>query len=203
MFALIEHHEQKKLFSGSIEFPYHMDFDLCIFYKGEKLTIEQQRFMPAVQFSFLDSKDTHTMYLIVTNAVTCCTEIANTLQSLCITPEYEYICYKMQASREFGPDDQIVLTWDIQDYVLEKNIIPHNSLIVLFDPKLIAGLEVQSWKPENVFRIVPTLRVLPSAPIQAIERAMRVARLAALDIDAVHAKKMNSQSTSAILTAMQ
>lgn len=199
----LEIRDQKKLFSGSIEFPFKMDFDLCLFYKGEKLTIEKHTSMPVIEFSFLDTKETHTIYFIITNGFTCCTEIANTLQSLQIIPEHQYICYKLQATREVNDDEHMLLTWNIQEHTLDKNIVPQNSLIFLFDPKLIAGLKIQSWKPENVFRIVPTVLINPQTSIRELERAMIVARLAALDIDALHTKTTPTSPATAILTAMQ
>lgn len=199
----MEVRDHKKLFSGSIEFPFKMDFDLCLFYKGEKLAIEKHTTMPVIEFSFLDTKETHIVYFIITNAITCCTEIANTLQSLQIMPESQYICYKLQATRELDEDEHMLLTWDIQEHTLKQNIVPQNSLIFLFDPKLIAGLKVQSWKPENVFRIVPTVLINPRATMHELERAMMVARLAALDVDALHAKTTPTPPATAILTAMQ
>jgi len=197
--------EQTKLFSGSIEFPYKMNYDLCLFYKGEKLMFETHSNMPLIEFSFVDAKDTHTVYFIITDGMTCCTEHANTLQSLQIAPECQYICYKLQAKREIDIDEHELLTWDILDHKLHNDIIPHNSLIFLFDPKLIAGLKIQSWKPENVFRIIPTVLISPRATIPELERSMLIARLAALDIDALHAKKITpiNSPTTAVLTVMQ
>jgi len=197
--------QQTKLFSGSIEFPYKMNYDLCLFYKGEKLTIEQQSHAPLLEFSFVDVKETHTVYFIITDAVTCCTEHANTLQSLRIAPECQYICYKLQAKREIDEDEHELLTWDIVDHKLHNDMIPQNSLIFLFNPKLIAGLKIQSWKPENIFRIIPTVLINPRATISEIERSILIARLAALDIDALHAKKTGplATPTTAVLTVMQ
>ena len=112
----------------------------------------------------------------------------------------------MQAKREYSKQDSQLelLTWTITEHHLPDNIIPNNSLIFLFDPNLIAGLKVQSWKPENLFRIIPTLVIHPTATEAQIQRAMVIARLAALDIDAIHAKITNNANpTHAILTAMQ
>jgi len=199
----MEVRDQKKLFSGSIEFPFQMDFDLCLFYKGEKLTIEKQASAPFVEFSFLDTKETQTIYFIISLGITCCTEIANTLQSLQIMPEYQYICYKLQATRELDADEHMLLSWEIKEHTLDKNIVPQNSLIFLFNPKLIAGLKIQSWKPENVFRIVPTVLINPRTTMQELDRAMTIARLVALDLDSLHTKTTPPTPTTAILTAMQ
>ncbi|MCX5923807.1 MAG: hypothetical protein NTZ68_00055 [Candidatus Dependentiae bacterium] len=185
---LLTSYENPKHFSGSIEFPVKMEYDLCLFYKGQKLEIEQSKTSNIVQFSFLDSKETHTVYFIIAPALACCTEEANTVKHLQLPKECEYICYKLKAQRDEIDDKHELLTWKIEDHELENRIIPQNSLIFLFDPKHIAGLKVQSWKPENVFRIVPTLVIDPTATMHSIGRAMMTARLAALDIDAIHGK---------------
>lgn len=198
---LAQAHDETKLFSGSIEFPSALNFDLCLFYQGQKLDFEHSKASPFVQFSFVDSKDTHTVYLLITNGLTCRTQESNTVQCLCVVDDSSYVCYKMQAKREAHADEHQLLTWEICEHRLLNGQIPQNSLIFLFEPSLIAGLKVQSWKPENLFRIIPTLVIHPTATEKQIERAMMIARLAALDIDAIHAK--NSNATQAILTAMQ
>lgn len=194
---------QTKLFSGSIEFPCNLEYDLCLFYKGQKLDFESNSTTPFVQFSFLDSKDTHTVYLVITNGLTCCTKESNNVDCLCVADTSSYICYKLQAKRELDEDEHQLLSWDISQHNLDNGQLPQNSLIFLFEPTLVAGLKVQSWKPENVFRIIPTLMIHPSSTMQQIQRAMIIARLAALDVDAIHAKSTLANPTNAILTAMQ
>jgi hypothetical protein len=195
--------DDTKLFSGSIEFPVKLNYDLCLFYNGQKLDFEANSTSSFIQFSFLDSKDTHTMYFIITNELTCCTKESNNVQCLCVTDESSYICYKMQAKREIDDEQHHLLTWEITTHSLQNSQIPHNSLIFLFDPALVAGLKVQSWKPENIFRIIPTLVIHPTATIEQIQRAIIIARLAALDVDAIHAKTDSLNPTHAVLTAMQ
>lgn len=204
-YSILPSNNSTKLFSGSIQFPCKLDYDLCLFYKGQKLEFEHNNTSNFVQFSFLDSSDTHCVYLIVTNGLTCLAEHSNLVECLQIPQDHHYICYKMQANREYSSQElqDELLTWTITEHRLSHNVIPNNSLIFLFDPNLIAGLKVQSWKPENVFRIIPTLLITPDATTQQLNRAMIVARLAALDIDSIHAKKRTHTSTNAILTAMQ
>ncbi|HSW75538.1 MAG TPA: hypothetical protein VLG50_00690 [Candidatus Saccharimonadales bacterium] len=187
-FITTHYENHMKHFSGSIEFPVQMEYDLCLFYKGQKLEIEQNKTSNIVQFSFIDSKETQTVYLIIAPTLSCLTEQANTVHHLQLPNDCQYICYKLQAQREISDENYQLLTWKIEDHELENRIIPQNSLIFLFDPNLIAGLKVQSWKPENVFRIIPTLVVNPKATACSIGRAMMTARLAALDIDVIHAK---------------
>lgn len=195
--------DETKLFSGAIEFPYKLNYDLCLFYNGQKLDFESNNTSAFMQFAFLDSHKTQTLYFIITNELTCCTKESNNVQCLCVVDESSYICYKLQAKREIDQDEQHLLTWEIISYSLNNGQIPENSLIFLFDPALIAGLKVQSWKPENIFRIIPTLVIHPTTTIQQLQRAMIVARLAALDIDAIHSKNNTINPTQAVLTAMQ
>lgn len=195
--------DDSKLFSGSIEFPLKSNYDLCLFYNGQKLDFEANNTSSFIQFSFLDRKETQTIYFVITNELTCCTKESNNVQCLCVTDESSYICYKMQAKREIDDEQHHVLTWEITTHNLHNSQIPQNSLIFLFDPALIAGLKVQSWKPENIFRIIPTLVINPTATIDQIQRAIIIARLAALDIDAIHGKTDSLNPTHAVLTAMQ
>lgn len=197
-------YDDTKLFSGSIEFPCKLDYDLCLFYQGQKLEFESSKTSPFVQFSFLDSKNTQTVYLIITNGLTCCcTQQSNTVECLCVVDDKSYICYKMKGKREINEDEHQLLTWEISDHQLKDGQIPENSLIFLFEPSLIAGLKVQSWKPENVFRIIPTLVVAPTATADQIKRAMIIARLTAVDIDAIHAKATRNNATATILPVTQ
>lgn len=197
--------EQQKLFSGSIQLTHKIAYDLCLFYKGEKIIFDPQIQDNSLDFSFVDDKSTHCIYVIITDAVTHNTEHANTLQSLQIADESKYICYKLQAKRQKDDQNQDLLTWDSIEHKLEQNIIPENSLIFLFNPHLIAGLKVPSWQSENVFRLVPTILIDPQSSVAELQRAMVVARLSALDIDPVHRKKTTAinNPTSAILTVMQ
>ncbi|MCX5923305.1 MAG: hypothetical protein NTU89_01930 [Candidatus Dependentiae bacterium] len=196
--------DSTKLFSGSIEFPIQMDYDLCIFYKGEKLKTEQSINNDSIQFSFVDKNETQTIFLIITHSMTCITEESNTIEHLKLTKDNSYICYKLQAQREMQDDDHQILTWKIEEHALTQRVIPQNSLIFLFDPSLIAGLKIQSWKPECVFRIVPTIIAVPTATQKELDRAITIARLAALDIDAIHAKTTKNIPTQAVLvTALQ
>jgi len=198
-------YEDKKLLSGAIEFPQHMDYDICLFYKGEKLSTVNQKQRSIVEYSFLDQKNIYTMYLVITNSVECLPECSNTLECLSVVQNQTYICYKFQARREYDENNILQLTWDVQEYILENDFIPYNSLIFLFEPRYILGLKIHNWKSENVFRIMPTIIIKPLISVEEIERAMIIARFAALDIDALHSKKkiLSSDSTLATLVALQ
>ena len=195
--------DETKLFSGSIEFPHKLTYDLCLFYNGQKLDFEGNNTSSFMQFSFLDSHKTQVVYFLITNGLSCCTSESNNVDCLCVQDNSSYICYKMQGKRDFDGDDQQILTWEILPHELSNGQIPHNSLIFLFDPTLIAGLKIQSWKPENIFRIIPTLVIHPNVTIEQLQRAMIIARLVALDIDAIHSKTQTINNPAhAVLTAM-
>lgn len=178
----------KKMFSGSIEFPCNANFaDLCFFYKGEKLKIENHGSIPLIEYSFFDDSQTNCIYVIITQEITHCTQVANTLASLKVCPNCDYICYKLDAKRDVTSNEGSILSWEIFDHKLVDNYIPVNSLIFLFNPKHIAGLKVQSWKAENAFRVVPAIIVHPLTLADEINRAIIAGQLAALDINTVHA----------------
>jgi len=197
--SIYEQNNSKKMFSGVIEFPIKTDLNLCLFYKGEKLLMEKHNTMPWFEYSFYDVPETHTIYVIITNNISVCTQVANTLQTLTICPENDYICYKLQAKRNPIEDEHTLLTWEIFDHKLIDNKIPLNSLIFLFNPKLIAGLKTQSWKAENIFRVIPTILIKSDTSKEQIERALNIAQLAALDIKAIH--NQNQSNTNTIISA--
>jgi hypothetical protein len=182
----------KKMFSGSIEFPCYANFDdLCLFYKGERLKIENHGSIPTIEHSFFDDATTNCIYVIITKEVTHCTQVANTLASLKISPNCDYICYKLEAKRDVNPQEGSMLSWSIFDHKLVDNYIPFNSLILLFNPSLIAGLKIQSWRAENAFRVVPTIVIESSTSSNEINKAIIAGQLAALDVNAVHAPTDN------------
>ena len=192
----LEQNNTKKMFSGIIEFPVKTDLNLCLFYKGEKLFSEKHNPMPWFEYSFYDSVQTNTIYMVITNNVSICTHTANTLNTLKICSENNYICYKLQAKRNIVENENTILTWEISDHQLKDSLIPVNSLIFLFDPQFIAGLKTQSWKAENIFRIIPTILIKPDISKEEIDRALTIAELASLDIKALHTKnKSHANST--------
>ncbi len=197
---VFEQNNSKKMFSGVIEFPMKADFNLCLFYKGEKLCTEKHGPMPWIEYSFYDNPETHGIYIIITDNLSHCTQVANTLETLKVCKNNDYICYKLQAKRSVMDDDYTVLTWEIFDHKLIDNIVPVNSLIFLFDPKLIAGLKLQSWKAENIFRVIPTILINPDASQSEIERALTIAQLAALDIKSIHGQNQSNTTSTIIST---
>ena len=147
---------------------------------------------------FMTIQRTHSIYIIITDNLTHCTQVANTLETLKVCTNNDYICYKLQAKRNVLEDDYTILTWEIFDHKLVDNVVPVNSLIFLFDPKLIAGLKLQSWKAENIFRVIPTILVKPDASQSDIERALTIAQLAALDVKSIHAQNQSNTASGII-----
>lgn len=188
----------KKMFSGTVEFSIKTDLTPCLFYKGEKLLTEKNGPMSWHEYSFYDAPETQTVFVIITNRLAHSTQVANTLATLKVDADNDYICYKLQAKRNLIENDNAILTWEIFDHKLLDNIIPLNSLIFLFDPNLVAGLKTQSWKAENIFRVIPTILIKTEASPEDIERALNIAQLAALDIKAIHAS--NQSNTNNIIS---
>lgn len=201
---IFQHHivASTKLFSGSIEFPCKAEYNICLFYNGQKLEFESSTNSNFVQFSFLGEKNIYTLYFLVTNGLTCCTKESNNVDCLYVADEKSFICYKLEAKRESQKNSNDLLTWNISNYDLKQGQVPENSIIFLFDPSLIAGLKVISWNPENLFRIIPTLLINPTATKEELQRACNIARLAAMDMERIHEKSCCNQP-HAILAGLQ
>lgn len=195
-----------KLFIGTVQFPTTLDFDLCLYYKGQKVDTDCSKKDPHVQFSFLESKYTQEMFILICENISYHTE-NNTIQNLRVT-DNSYKCFKLSATRIYDNHNDVVgFSWDAQECELEEKIVPDNTLFFVFNPDLIQGLSVQSWKTDNTLRIIPTITINQIASAEQLKRAMTIARLAAIDIDTVHKKNnhqsVQSQSAQALLTLIQ
>ena len=198
--------EPTKLFMGSIQFPAVFDYDLCLYYKGQKVSTENSTKDSSVQFSFLESQYAQEVFVLICENVSYETE-NNTIQNLKIA-EGAYKCYRLQAARMYDEHHSITgFSWDIEEYELENGIIPDNTLVFLFNPNFVHGLVVHSWKADNTLRIVPTIMIHQEVTLEQIKRATTIARLAAIDIDTIHTKtttrSAQSQSAQALLTFIQ
>lgn len=182
--------EPTKLFVGTIQFPKQLNNnDLCLYYKGQKLTTEWDTLSSSAQFSFLESKYAQELYIVVCNNFTHQTDTKNIIQHLQVTDK-SYKCYKLTATRIYNEEKNLIqFTWDIVDYVLCNNILPDNTLIFLFNPELIDGLQLHTWKKQQTMRIVPTICINNQATSKELIRTITIARLKAIDIDTIHTKE--------------
>lgn len=184
------------LFLGSIKFPETVDNDdICLYYKGKKLTPDWDKNNLSVQFSFLESKTAQSIYLLICNDITYQTQPqSNTVLHFQATNK-NYICYELRAKRIY--DDLGSLTdysWDYHEYKLENNIIPDNTVMFLFDPKLIENIQIHTWNKNQAIRLVPTIKIVHSATHPELLRTMTIARLTALDIDTLHIKDSSNNN---------
>lgn len=184
------------LFLGTIKFPKTLNnSDACLYYKGSKLKTEWDKNNLSTQFSFLESKSSQTLYVLICNNITCFTNLSNTVQHLCLI-ENQYRCYELQAIRVYDDHDQLTsFSWDCQECDLENGIIPENTVIFLFDPLLVDGLLVHTWNKNQAMRLIPTIKICSSATSAELVRAMTIARLTSIDIDTIHAKEPAKNKT--------
>lgn len=186
----IEPLEPTTLFLGTIKFPEELNNnDLCLYYKGTKLATEWDKNNLSSQFSFVESKLSQTLYVLVCNDISCKADKDNTIQHLHVIGD-TYLCYELQATRIYDEQDNFTsFSWDSKEIKLEDGIIPDNTVIFLFNPNLVEGLLVHTWNKNQAMRLVPTIRILNTATSKEIIRAMTIARLKAVDIDTIHAKE--------------
>lgn len=185
------------LFLGNIKFPKALNHtDLCLYYKGQKLNTDWDKNNLSAQYSFLESKTSQTLYLLICNNVACHTKLSNTVQHLQLTDEL-YRCYHLQATRIHDEQQNVTsFSWECEECDLENGIIPDNTVIFLFDPFLIDGLQIHTWSKNQAMRLIPTINISNNATAQEIVRAMTVARLTAIDIDTIHVKETTKNKTT-------
>ncbi len=177
--------DSTKLFLGSIKFPEHIHGDLCLYYKGQKIQPEWSSNNTVAQFSFLESKYTHEMFILVCDNISYQTSQTNTVQ--CLQAADNYQCYKLLAQRTENEQGFTECSWSVQKCTLENNNIPDNTFIFLFNPTFIDGLQVQTWNSDNTLRVLPTINI-KSIQTKDLTRTMTIARLTAIDIDLLHSK---------------
>lgn len=182
------HPEPTKLFLGAVQFPEHLEDNLCLYYKGQKLTGEWNKNNTTAQFSFLDSKYTQEIFIVICDNFSYQTSQTNTVQYLQTTSN-NYKCYKLQAYRSCDENNSAKCSWSVQEQELEKNIIPDNSLIFLFNPNFVEGLQVHSWSADHSMRTLPTIKI-KNIQAKDLARTMTITRLTAIDIDVLHSKAL-------------
>lgn len=191
-----EPQEPTTLFLGNIKFPKYLNHaDLCIYYKGQKLKTDWDKNNSSVQYSFLESKTSQSLYLLVCDTIEYTTKL-NTIQNLKLTND-QYRCYHFQATRVHNCEEKLVhFSWNCQECELENGVIPDNTVIFLFDPYLIDGVLVHSWSKDQAMRLIPTINISSSATNSEIVRTIAVSRLTGIDIDTIHTKEKSKNNSS-------
>ncbi|MBM17760.1 MAG: hypothetical protein CL947_01670 [Epsilonproteobacteria bacterium] len=189
--------EPTKLFIGTIEFPANINnTDFCIYYKGKKLNNEWNQSKLSAEFSFLESQYTQTLYILISNNISYQTQDDNTIHHLQLQDNF-YKCYELKAQRSSHEESKsICFSWDLSNKQLKEGIIPDNTIIFLFNPLLIEGLQVHSWNNNQTMRIIPTIKIKQTVQEQELLRTMTIAQLKAIDINTVHTKDKKSKNKS-------
>jgi hypothetical protein len=210
---------------GSINFPMPIQPDLSLYYKGDKLPLDNnaeklvRRYYQrpedlvsagtkVVPYSLLEAKSTQKFHLIITSSIAPASEL-NTVLYWYIPQGVAYKFYTFSAARQIIHDEDFC-SWSVtQEYLLQDNIIPDDTIIFLFDAQLVFGLEVKNWAQNSNVRMIPEIIIKPSATQNQIENAMIEARLAAIDVDAFHdhdfscVKKLDDKAKKAVVTMMR
>lgn len=188
--VLTSEQEPTKLFMGTIQFPENIENnDLCLYYKGQKLTTEWDQHSFSTQYSFLESKYAQELYILICHDITHQTNQDNTVQYLQAASE-NYKCYKLSATRLHSENNNTIeFSWDISDHELDNKVLPDNTLIFLFNPQLIEGLQLHTWNKKQTMRLIPTIRITNNTTSKELLRTMTIARLQAIDIDTIHKKE--------------
>lgn len=176
-----------KLFLGSIQFPEPLQYDLSLYYKGQKLVTEWDSDESSTQFSFLESKYTQELYILICETISYKTTEKNTIKHLIVTSN-KYKCYQLIAQRSQTEQGTTECSWQIKEHKLDSMVIPDNTLIFLFNPDFISGLQGQSWKSDNTMRLMPIIEIDPTIETKDLNRTMTITRLTAIDIDSLHSK---------------
>ena len=120
-----------------------------------------------------------------------------------------YKFYTLSAARQLIQDEDFC-SWSVtQEYLLNDNIIPDDTIIFLFDAHLVFGIEVKNWAQNSNVRLIPEIIIKPSATLEQIQVAMDQGRLAAIDVDAFHdhdfscVKKLDDKAKKAVVTMMR
>ncbi|MBI2353205.1 hypothetical protein HYV11_03135 [Candidatus Dependentiae bacterium] len=183
--------EPTTLFLGTIKFPSILidHNDVCLYYKGKKLATEWDKNNSSVQFSFLETKASQQLYLLICNDITCQANNQNTIDYLQLKNN-NYLCYDLEATRIYDENDNLInFSWNAKECCLTKKVIPENTIIFLFNPDFIEGIQILSWNKNQVMRLIPTIYINNQISNQEIVQSMAITRLNAIDIDTFHSKK--------------
>ncbi len=190
--------EPTTLFLGTIKFPTTINneqsTDFCVYYKGVKLKTDWDKHNASTQFSFIESRYAQTLYILICKNFGYKIDLDNTIDYLKIT-DSNYLCYELQAKRIYDQQDTLIsFSWDCTPCRLNDKVIPENTVIFLFNPDLIEGLAVHNWDTNQAMRLIPTIKINQEASAADLLKAVTIAQLTALDLDAIHAKESSEKN---------
>ncbi len=210
---------------GSINFPMPVRPDLSLYYKGDKLPLDNnaeklvRRYyqkeedlvlagIKNVPYSLLELKTVQKFHMLIAAEILPASQ-DNTIFYWYVPQGVAYKFYTLSAARHVIHEEDFC-SWSVtQEYLLQDNIIPDDTIIFLFDAQLVFGLEVKNWSQNSNVRLIPEIIIKPSASLEQITKAMNYGRLAALDVDAFHShdfsciKKIDDKAKRAVVTMMR
>lgn len=176
-----------KMFLGSVIFPVEVSPSLCLYYKGQKLLVDGQKDeeYKTISFSLDEASYVQQLHILICLEPSCFSE-HNNIKYLTVDPTQPYKLYSLRGARTFDAQGEEVLSWDVQEEKLEDSIIPDNTLIVVYNPELVEGLQVVSWRTKDQIRILPNIVMKKQIKKDVFIQAMNIARLSAMDLDSYH-----------------
>ncbi len=180
---------ESKIFLGDVVFPVEVAPSICLFYQGQtpELDVRKNQEYKNISFSMDESSRVHNMYILITLQPSCSAE-NNNIQHLTVAPSAAYKLYQLQGTRYFNGKGEEILTWDISEKKLDKNIIPWHTLVFVFDPALVEGLQAVSWTKKDSMRLLPKIVIKKTATQDELARAIDIACLSAMDLYSYHKK---------------
>lgn len=181
-------------FMGKIILPASVQEEICIFYKGNTITIDVQKDEQLVSylFSFLESKSTNVFHILIASELSFSTKPnTNTLEYLQVLSDKPYAFYKLQGKRFYNNFGQLEsYGWDIESQDLpEGGIVPDDTLIIMMSPELLENLEPKRWDIETNTRVLPDLVVSSEFSPEQVSKMLARSRFASLDLQSLHKNK--------------
>jgi len=186
----LEHFSEPMALSlGSVIFPEEINPDLSIYYKGNKLPLDvkSKDEVKNVPYSLVESKSTQQFRILIAEQVLHASQ-DNTVQYLYVPEKVSYKFYTLSAARQYDKNNEVEgYCWTVvEELLLEDQIVPENTVIFLFDANYIEGLNVKNWSQNSNTRLLPDIMIKETVPYDNLTRAIIIARLAAMDLDAIH-----------------
>lgn len=199
--SLLDYEEPMALCLGNIVFNTPVDPDVCLYYKGNKLQLDinnekmvrrigqvtpTKKLVTMVPYTLSEAKAIQHFHILI-----CCkpeiSSIDNIINYLYVPHNTPYKFYTLSGARQYNDNQLDGCTWNVtEEFLLDDQIIPDNTIIFLFNADFIQGLEVKSWPLNSNVRVLPSIVIKHTITPESIRQAMIEARLAGMDFDAIH-----------------
>jgi hypothetical protein len=194
---------ESKMFLGKIVFPEKVAPMLRLYYNGKSLVTDTKKDeeYKTIPFSIDEFSWVQDINVLVCYNVACSSE-NNNITNLRVPSSEPYKFYALEAARSYDGKGKEVLSWNSTEQELEDNIIPDNTIIFIFDPNLVDGLDIPVWNKEDQMRLLPGIIMSEKASAKDFIRAMNIAYLSGMDVDICHqkAEKTSTQNNRIVAT---